>query len=365
MGDDNTILVLRDYCIRMKGATCERCLQACPHAAISYATDERPVIDPDTCSHCGICLGICDAFTSTRVTMIDLHARMRRIALRGEEIIITCGVYVDEAVASGAVVGEEELAHNVVVVPCIATLSPEFWTVLLAEGLTVSVACDLELCEVCTRAPGLGEPLFSHAIAEAERWCETAVGFSEYLPQKENIVRGLANTESLDRRSVFTNFATDVTDITSGRRRLRNSETLQKFYEQKERARARAQLQLNDVGQLNNFAPMGRVKQTMWPKRQLLLEALAKKPEIAVRITVALSQTDLELCSNNLACTRACPTSARYPDPQTGLLTYDARYCIACGLCVDACPTDAVSIVEDSAAILTSDELSSTTTTTP
>lgn len=355
MDDSNTILVLQDYCIRMRGASCERCSLACPHAAITYAENERPTINLDTCSNCGICLGICDAFTSTRVTMIDLHARMRRIALRGEEVIITCGVYVDAAIEAGSITAADELAHNVVVLPCIAALSPEFWTVLLSEDLTVSVACDLGLCDVCTRAPGMGEPLFTHAIAEAERWCSAAVGFSEYLPEKENLVRGLANTESVDRRSVFTNLASDVSDITSGRRRLRNSETLQKFYEQKERARARAQLQLNDVGHLNNFAPLGRVKQTMWPKRQLLLEALDRKPEIGTRITLAISETDLDMCTNDLACTRVCPSSARYPDPSTGQLEYDPRYCIACDLCVGACPQKAITIVEKPASSLHDD----------
>ena len=352
MTSDNTLLVLQDYCIRMKGAACDRCSQACPHAAISYGANERPSIDNDACTRCGICLGVCDAFTSTRVTMLDLHARMRRIALRGEEIIVTCSVYVDQAIDAGDIAAEEDLAQNVVVLPCIAALSPEFWMVLLAEGLTVSVACDLELCEECARTAGKGELLYSHAIAQAERWCNAAVGFSEFLPLKENLVRGFAKNESYDRRSIFTNFITSVDDITSGRRRLRNSETLQKFYEQKERARARAQLQLNDVGHLNNFAPLGRVKQTMWPKRQLLLEALDKQPDIGSRLTVSISQTDMELCTNTLECTRVCPTSARYPDPNTGQLVFDARYCISCGLCVDACSQDAISIVEESGCAL-------------
>ena len=85
-----SIVVLRDFCTRAYGTDCERCALACPHGAISYTDAGIPVINKDACTYCGICLGICDAFSSTRVTMNDLHARIRRIALRGEEVVLTC-----------------------------------------------------------------------------------------------------------------------------------------------------------------------------------------------------------------------------------------------------------------------------------
>ena len=89
-GRPNQIVVLRDYCTRVRGADCSRCALACPHDAIGFAEDGRPTIDTDACTRCGICLGICDAFSSSRVTMIDVHARIRRIALRGEDVVLTC-----------------------------------------------------------------------------------------------------------------------------------------------------------------------------------------------------------------------------------------------------------------------------------
>ena len=93
----------------------------------------------------------------------------------------------------------------------------------------------------------------------------------------------------------------------------------------------------------------------MWPKRQLLLEAIDREPAIAARVPVVLSETDCDRCTNALACAEACPTGARFPNPEDGLLAYDPRYCIGCGLCVDACPEQAVELVETTAAAFARD----------
>ena len=91
----------------------------------------------------------------------------------------------------------------------------------------------------------------------------------------------------------------------------------------------------------------------MTPKRQLLLEAIDLKPAIAPRVPVYLSETDCERCTNALECTKACPTGARFPDPETGILAMDARYCIGCGICVEACPEGAIDMIEATAEALT------------
>ena len=225
----NQIVVLRDYCTRTHGAACDRCALACPHDAISFAEDGRPVIDADACTRCGICLGICDAFSSSRVTMIDVHARIRRIALRGEDVVLTC----KENIFPGL-----EPAANVVVLPCLACLSPEFWTLVLTENIPVRISADLAYCAECDRAGDMGEMLYSHAVQTAEEWSGQSVGYLDVIPEKENLVKDLANPEGVDRRSAFTNLVGDVGDIASGKRRLRNSEVLQQFYERKERAGA-------------------------------------------------------------------------------------------------------------------------------
>ncbi len=337
------VIVVRDYCVRHKGASCNRCEVACPKSAISFSDDDLPVIDQELCTRCGICFGICDALSSTRITMIDLHARIRRIALRGEDVYLTC----KENIFPGL-----DPAANVVVLPCLACLSPEIWTLVLAENIRVKVACDLSYCADCERAGEMAEMLYSHAIESAESWTGEKVLFATEIPEKEQLLKNLANPTGVDRRAAFTNLVGDVGDIASGKRRLRNSEVLQQFYERRERARAIAKLNLAEDDVFNNFVPMGMTKKTMTPKRQLLLEAIDRKPEIAKRIPVYLSETDCSLCANVLECTKACPTGARFPDPETGVLSMDARYCIGCGICIEACPEGAIDMVETTAEAL-------------
>ena len=194
--------------------------------------------------------------------------------------------------------------------------------------------------------------LYSHAIESAESWTGEKVLFATEIPEKEQLLKNLANPTGVDRRAAFTNLVGDVGDIASGKRRLRNSEVLQQFYERRERARAIAKLNLAEDDVFNNFVPMGMTKKTMTPKRQLLLEAIDRKPEIAKRIPVYLSETDYSLCANVLECTKACPTGARFPDPETGVLSMDARYCIGCGICIEACPEGAIDMVETTAEAL-------------
>ncbi|MCL2826691.1 MAG: 4Fe-4S ferredoxin, partial [Eggerthellaceae bacterium] len=235
---EGKVVFLRDYCVRAKGADCSRCASACPKSAISFPDGGLPEIDAQACTGCGICYGICDAFSSTRVTMLDLHERVRRTALRGETVYLTCR----ENVFPGLVV-----ATNVIVLPCLACLSPEFWAVVLSENIQVKVACDLSYCADCDRAGETAEMLYTHAIKTAEGWTGEKVGFSNEIPEKETLLHGLSDPNEVDRRSAFTDILDDVGDIATGRRRLRNSEVLHRFIERRERSKALAQLRFAET----------------------------------------------------------------------------------------------------------------------
>lgn len=344
VSSEEDIIFLRDLCLRTHGAECARCVAACPYDAIEFNEANEAYIYADACSHCGICLGVCDAFSNARITAADLYARLRRVAQRGERPILTC---------TRNLPPDFEPAANVVTVPCLATLSPEMWALALAEDLGVCTSIELEKCEDCVRAGNTGALLWEHALNTAQEWSGRSVAFVDEVPQKEQLVRDLVNPDDVDRRAVFDNLVSDVNDIASGKRRVRNSEVLQQFYEQRERARAHARLKLNDTPELNKFAPLGTMRKTMFPKRKLLLEALDAQPEMASRVPLALSRNN-DRCDATLACVKACPTGARFPHPETGELTIDARYCIGCGICVDACPYGAAELIETTATDLLS-----------
>lgn len=337
------LVVIKDYCTRGKGAECDRCTRACPHGAIAFDENDYPVVDDDACTGCGICYGICDAFSSTRVTLNDLHARIRRIATTGHRAFLTC----HENVFPGL-----QVDTNVIVLPCLSMLSPEFWTLLLAENIRVSVACDLTYCDDCERAGAIGGALFPRAIEMAEERTGQKVLFAYRIPEKQKLVdKYAANDDPLGRRAAFTGLASDAAEIASGKRRLRNSEVLQDYYEKKERQRAAAQLNLSDDNVLNKLVPQGHMKRTLFPKQKMVLEALERQPSIAENIPVAVSITDADLCEQTYACVKTCPAGARCPHEETGIIEIDERLCIGCGICVDTCPHGACSLEEATASV--------------
>ena len=326
-----------------------RCQSACPHSAIQLLEEPSlPSVDHTLCTGCGICFGVCDAFASTRNTLPDLHARIRRIALAGDRCYLTC---------SENIFDDMTPAKNVVVLPCLSMLSPEFWTLLMAENIRLTVACDLTYCEDCTRAGDLGGKLFPRAIEIAEQRTGGQVLFNYRIPEDKSLAETLTdNSEASDRREVFTNFASDISEVVSGKRRLKNSAVLQDFYERRERQRATSRLKFAQSDTYSDFVPNGRVKHTLFPKQRMIVEAVQRSPEIADNIEVAVSVTDQEICQRTYDCVQTCPTGARCANNETGAIEVDARLCVACGICVDTCPSGACSIEEATASLYLNEE---------
>ncbi len=341
------MLTVENHCVRPHGASCERCRIACPAGAISFdAETHLPVIDEDACTQCGVCMGVCDAFASSTTTALRLYEHLRRVAMRGEIVYLTC----KENVFPGF-----EPAKNVTVLPCLACMPPELWALLLAQNAPLCIACDLKYCDDCPRAAGRGELLFTRAVEMAETWSGGEVRFDREIPELDDTALATAAREEFGRREAFDSAKNDALDIISGKRRLKNSDTLKDVYRKKERKRMQDMLNLTEGDIINEFAEEGRSRRIMQPRRRMLLEAVVAKPEAAANIDIVVSATDHGTCVECLDCTKACPTGARMASPENGSLAYDARYCIGCGACVAACPTASIELVETSLADLLPD----------
>lgn len=346
------VVVVQEYCTHAAGSDCLRCTHICPHDAIDLPKlPGVPHVDIDRCNGCGVCFGICDTFASTHLTMADLHARIRRIATSGRRAYLTC---------RENIFPELNIDTNVVVLPCLSMVPPELWTLLLAENIRVSVACDLKYCEDCQRAGDIGGTLFPRAIEMAEERTGGSVKFSYRIPEKQKLIDKYAkSTQATDRRGAFTDLAADFGEIASGKRRLRNSQVLADYYAKKERQRAIARLNLVDEEAFPTLTPEGFIRHLMMPRRKMLLEAISRQEDIADNIEIALSVTDTTLCRGSGECVRLCPTGARrfaQDDSDSssdgtgnadgdGTPVVDATLCIGCGICVDSCPEAAVSLV--------------------
>ena len=210
------VLTIPEHCTRTHGANCTRCQLACPAKAISIGKTGAPVIDRDACTKCGVCMGVCDAFSSSSATALRLYDHLRKVAMRGEIVYLTC----EENVFPGF-----EPAKNVTVLPCLACVPPELWTLLLAQNVPVCVACDLKYCEDCPRAAQIGELLFTKAIEIAEAQTGENVRFDREIPEYVPSVEAVVDDE-FDRRAAFDSVKDDAFGIISVRRRLNHSDIL-------------------------------------------------------------------------------------------------------------------------------------------
>ncbi len=335
------VVIVKQYCTHAAGSDCERCLMCCPNDAITLESGKPPMVDREMCTGCGICFGVCDAFASTRLTMHDLHTRIQRIATSGRRAYLTCKENVFPGLAPDT---------NVVVLPCLSMISPDFFTLLLSENIRLTIACDLKYCEDCWRAGDLGGELFPRAIEIAEERTGDKVLFTMRIPEQQTIIDKVSDVDPLGRREAFTGFAGDLAEIASGKRRLRNSTVLQDYYLKKEQQRAASLVNLADESPFANFKPAGHVRKVLFPQQKILLEAIQRRPDIAKSIPVLVSRTDANACCNELACADSCPTGARSSDGK-GALTFDERLCIGCGICVDACEHGACCVEEATAQI--------------
>lgn len=338
------MITIPEQCVRAHGADCQRCRIACPASAISFNESDAPVIDAAACTKCGVCMGVCDAFTTSTATLQRLYEHLRKVAMRGEIVYLTC----EENIFPGFTP-----AKNVTVLPCMAALPAELWALLLAQNVPVCVACDLKYCEDCPRAAGRGELLFTRAIEVAEAQTGGEVHFDREIPELVEAVQAVTD-EEFDRRAAFDSVKDDAVDIISGKRRLKQSDTLKEAYRKKERARMRDALNLTDGEYLSAALDKGKTQRFMPPRRRMLLEAYAALPAIAERVDVTVSATDHNACVECLDCVGACPFGARIATKE-GHLEYDARYCVGCGACEAACPRKAIELVEASFADLLPD----------
>lgn len=202
----------------------------------------------------------------------------------------------------------------------------------------------------------MGEMLYAHAVETAEEWSGAKVGYLDEIPEKENLVRDLANPEGVDPPQ-----RVHEPRERRGRHRVGQAPPAQL-------RRAAAVLRAQGA-RTSPSAPQPRGRRAIQRLRSAgphearhVAEAPAAarghRPQPGYRGARARgavrngSQPLHELAGLR----RRVPHGARFPSPENGELSFDARYCIGCGLCVDACPQQAIELVEATAAVFLPDE---------
>lgn len=317
-----------------------KCIEACPKGAIAIA-NASAAVDAHACTKCGICVGVCDGFAIPGASVEAVFSQMRKIALTGEKVILTCSYLLPSGFTP---------ADNVIVLPCLAMLPPELWTCALALGIDISVAVVFEECETCKRTESQGLDRFSSSIEQAEDATERSVAITDDVPEAQvapTLMQSFSDASEKGRREALLGLKGQAEDIASGSYRMKRNESLRAFREQRDRMLADERIG-GAVGapEANVYAEGGVTRCTLSPRQRMLLEAADVSDAVAVRKRVMLSATDASRCNNDLACAKSCPTGARRPSPKDGRLVFEARLCIGCGLCASACRQGAASLRE-------------------
>lgn len=328
------VLFLKKYCTHLAGGDCNRCTLACPQGAIAL-TETAVEINKDACTRCGICVGICDAYASKRVTLGDLIERIESIIGMNDPVYFTCNDHLFPGF---------EPHTNVVVLPCLAAVPPEFWACVLTATKKAYLYCDPMYCNNCPTAGPLAQNLYTHALDTAQTWTGEAFTFSDFIPEKESLINkyaALGQEDDYDRRKMISSFAHEVTDIASGKHRKKNSRAVQEFLERKERMRAEGNIRRENEASLESIAFPDLKEQRLWPRRKLLLKALSNKPSIANSLIQYCSFTEHERCTLCKTCIAQCPTGARSYNKEKQIIETDPKLCVICGICIAECPEDA------------------------
>ncbi len=284
---------------RLRGFSCRSCVDGCRSEALAD-NDGKVSLIPHKCTNCGACVALCpgDAFSFDRFNLNQLLEEN----VQGKSLVISC-------------YGSTYRSENELRLPCVGVMIPES---LLFLGLRQrgDVRFNLSECTKCSNrlTADAFMQLFQHVQRQAAHLFRsrlTLIRTADELPAGDD----------QDRRKFLFSLGSTVVNAVQGKFA---PETIKKK------------------------RPTG-TRQVM-SRTQLLIRILKHEKVICdelIQLCTPEAQVSLS-CTLCPRCTGMCHTGALKirKSGKHKVLSYDRTLCIACGLCVEFCKEEAISIRE-------------------
>ncbi len=296
----------RRRCTRLHHAAsrCDACVKACPAQALKIVDDKAVLVAP-RCTGCGACSAACpsEVFVFTAPDDATLFKSIFTASREKRSITIACA----EA--------GEDLAH--ITLPCLQRLESGHFATAAAAGAAAVTLLHAD----CADCPKKGDANLARLVADA-RALLSSLGSTLCITDQATASR--VNT---DRRF----FLTRLTRQAAPQGDERKPEVAQKI-----EAAAEAEPW--------QHVPAKRLRTTA--ALRLLLERAEKnanRPDYPVKLPEISAA-----CEGCGFCAMTCPTQALKTETSAGIMrfTITPADCTTCGVCVDLCYKNAVTMAE-------------------
>lgn len=302
---------------------CTRCQDVCPTDAIEF--DEGAIELADTCRKCGLCTAVCpsECFSTQKTSARKLYQRICTAATSHEEAYVTC------TRALGRIPEENE-----VVLPCIGDVPVEVWFAVLVEYPNVSVYLPLDICTRCRTTTG--EARLTDAISQAETWAGKPMNLEVDDSALNHEIR-----RSWQRKEFVNSALKTGANLVGGV--SRPASALQAVTAKLDLHSKQIIALQQSLDRMCGERTTQSKRRILTARRQIMLSALQKAPELAPNIKPTRPVADTSVCTLCGACEDVCPVHA-LDLTEDGHVRIEAAYCTECGACVDACSAHALAM---------------------